>query len=232
MNPLPVDSPLAVFTHPEILPGENEALTVLFENGLEILHVRKPSASRETTEKFLSSLPSKWLERIVLHDHHALAEQFPVGGIHFNQRNPVPKERPASNRWHFSVSAHSFEEIPALPEWMDEVVFAPVFPSLSKKDYRPAYAPDEMRSGLAEAKARFQQKHIDAILKNDQHLLFTGLGGISEGNLHLVFELGFDRAAVLGTLWNDYAHSPDVGLLIQELHQLKRIAARRAAIFS
>lgn len=232
MNPALAQSPLAVFTHPEILPGEGEALTVLFENGLEILHVRKPGMNREETKKFLSSLTEKWRERIVLHDHHELAGEVAVGGIHFNHRNPVPKNKPSSERLHFSVSAHSFEEIPNLPEWIDEVVFAPVFPSLSKKEYRPAYTPDEMRKGLAEAKARFHQRHIETILEKDHHLLFTGLGGISEGNLHLVFELGFDRAAVLGTLWNDYAHAPDAGLLIRELHQLKRIAGRGAAIFS
>jgi len=232
MSPLFSDSPLAVFTHPEILKGESEALTVLFENGLEILHVRKPGLVREETQKFLSNLPEKWLERIVLHDHHELAGEVAVGGIHFNHRNPVPGTPPASHQLHFSVSAHSFEEIPNFPAWIDEVIFAPVFPSISKKEYRPAYSADAMGDGLAEAKALVHQKHIETILEKDHHLLFTALGGISEGNLHLVFELGFDRAAVLGTLWNDYAHSPDTGLLIQELHQLKRIAARRAAIFS
>ncbi|MBL8994100.1 MAG: thiamine phosphate synthase [Spirochaetia bacterium] len=232
MSPLFSESPLVVFTHPEILRGEGEALTVLFENGLEILHFRKPGLGKEETRQLLSTLPEKWLERIVLHDHHELTGEVAVGGIHFNHRNPVPEKTPASGQLHFSVSAHSFEEIPNFPEWIDEVVFAPVFPSISKKEYRPAYSADEMRSGVAESKARTHQQYIEVILEKDHHLLFTGLGGISEGNLHLVFELGFDRAAVLGTLWNDYAHSPDTGLLIQELHQLKRIAARRAAIFS
>ena len=38
---------LIVITTPQFFEGEAEAVTSLFQNGLEILHLRKPGASAE-----------------------------------------------------------------------------------------------------------------------------------------------------------------------------------------
>ena len=37
---------LVVITTPEFFPGEAELVNTLFEHGLELLHVRKPSATK------------------------------------------------------------------------------------------------------------------------------------------------------------------------------------------
>ena len=42
---------LIVITTPQFFEGEAEAVTSLFQNGLEILHLRKPGASAEEDRK-------------------------------------------------------------------------------------------------------------------------------------------------------------------------------------
>ena len=48
---------LIVITTPQFFEGEAEAVTSLFQNGLEILHLRKPGASAEEMGNFLQQLP-------------------------------------------------------------------------------------------------------------------------------------------------------------------------------
>ena len=48
---------LIVITTPQFFEGEAAAVTSLFQNGLEILHLRKPGASAEEMEYFLRQLP-------------------------------------------------------------------------------------------------------------------------------------------------------------------------------
>ena len=46
---------LIVITTPQFFEGEAAAVTSLFQNGLEILHLRKPGASAEEMEYFCGS---------------------------------------------------------------------------------------------------------------------------------------------------------------------------------
>ena len=49
---------LIVITTPQFFEGEAAAVTSLFQNGLEILHLRKPGASAEEMGNFLQQIPS------------------------------------------------------------------------------------------------------------------------------------------------------------------------------
>ena len=80
---------LITITLPVFFEEEAEAITSLFDAGLEILHLRKPGASYEDMEKLLNKLPSEYLERIVTHEHFQLASFLNLKGIHLNGRNPV-----------------------------------------------------------------------------------------------------------------------------------------------
>ena len=63
---------LIVLTAPEWLPDETAALSALFEQGLQRLHLRKPAATSAETEAFIAGLPAAVRPRIVLQDHFAL----------------------------------------------------------------------------------------------------------------------------------------------------------------
>ena len=64
---------LITITQPAFFEGEAEAITSLFDAGLEILHLRKPGASYEDMEQLLNRFPPEYLKRIVTHEHFQLA---------------------------------------------------------------------------------------------------------------------------------------------------------------
>ena len=49
---------LITITVPDFFEGEADAITSLFDAGLEILHLRKPGASYEEMENLLFRLPA------------------------------------------------------------------------------------------------------------------------------------------------------------------------------
>ena len=55
---------------------ENRLITALLDNGLDLIHLRKPKYSGEKTEQLLLSIPPRYYARIVLHDHFELAEKY------------------------------------------------------------------------------------------------------------------------------------------------------------
>ena len=99
---------LIVITTPQFFEGEAEAVTSLFQNGLEMLHLRKPGASAEEMGNFLQQLPMEYMPRIVTHEQFQLASVFGLKGIHLNGRNP---QIPSGYKGHVSRSCHSLEEV-------------------------------------------------------------------------------------------------------------------------
>ncbi len=72
---------LVVITPPEIAGWQHEAqlagamLRRLAERPGQVLHVRKPGASREDVASYLRQLDPDCLQRVVLHQHHDLAAE-------------------------------------------------------------------------------------------------------------------------------------------------------------
>jgi hypothetical protein len=69
---------LIVISSPAPVPNEHEIINSLFEEGLEIFHIHKPSFSKEETEKFIQQVSSKHPNKIFLHSDfpkfHSLKE--------------------------------------------------------------------------------------------------------------------------------------------------------------
>ena len=163
---------LITITLPVFFEEEAEAITSLFDAGLEILHLRKPGASYEDMEKLLNKLPSEYLERIVTHEHFQL-----------NGRNPVA---PAGFTGHISRSCHSLEEVSKYKTTCDYVFLSPIYDSISKKGYSSAYTPDTLQ------KAR-QAGIIDAKV--------MALGGVTAAHFPEISSSGFGGAVLLGDIW-------------------------------
>lgn len=176
---------LIVITPPYHVPGEERIVNRLFENGLHLLHLRKPGAEREIFEGFIQKIEPRFRERIVVHDHFDLAEAYGLRGIHLksNQTGSFSeRERYAS----VSVSCHTFEEIDALPFTPDYVFLSPVFDSISKQGYKSAFSPETLKEGLKKTTVPV-----------------VALGGITADNAATCRKLGFRGIALLGYLWDN-----------------------------
>jgi thiamine-phosphate pyrophosphorylase len=170
-------------------PREQAVLAELFAAGLERYHVRKPQWSRRKLAAWLRKIPPAHRSRIVLHQFHELAAECVLGGVHFKDA-PANPGLPLAQRAGFaSRSCHDLVTLGAALGCYDAVFFGPVFPSISKKGYRPTIAHATVAERLT--RRTDQERKTEVI----------ALGGVTPANTAHCAELGFDGLAVLGVLW-------------------------------
>jgi thiamine-phosphate pyrophosphorylase len=165
-------------------PREVPAMEGLFAAGLERYHVRKPSWTEPELEAWLRGLPVAWRARIVLHQHPGLAGVLGLGGRH---------EKGDSQRAEgTSRSCHDLASLRRYLRSFGQVMFGPIFPSLTKAGYGPAadFPWIELRTIL-----RVRDERASARV--------LAIGGVTAGRLERCAELGFDGAAVMGAVWNE-----------------------------
>ena len=63
---------LILLTPPDFFVEEDKILTALFEEGLDLLHLRKPDTEPVYSERLLTLLPESHHNQIVVHDHFYL----------------------------------------------------------------------------------------------------------------------------------------------------------------
>lgn len=191
---------LIIITTPHFFDREAEAITALFHQGLEILHLRKPKASIEELERLLNQLPQEYLERIVTHERFSLVSTFHLKGIHLNARNP---RVPIGYKGYISRSCHSFEEVTEHKKSCQYVFLSPIYNSISKEGYNATFS-------LEELKMASKQGVIDSQV--------MALGGICLEHLTEVKSLGFGGAVLLGDIWKHKGDS-----FINHFQEIKQI---------
>lgn len=72
---------------------EDKILTTLFDEGMDNLHLYKPGASPMYSERLLSLLPEAYYNKITVHDHYYLKNEYGLAGIHIdNKEKEIPKD--------------------------------------------------------------------------------------------------------------------------------------------
>ena len=175
---------LIVITSPENVENEHEILIRLFESGLETLHVRKPGFSLIEFKLWISKIPANFHARLMLHSHHQLAETYVIKGLHFPEIMRKMAVKNALSNLVYSTSFHALTELQNPDPFFDYAFLSPVFDSISKQGYLAAFSEKELKNTLSTAK-----------------LPVYALGGVTVENLEKVSEMGFNGAAVLGSIW-------------------------------
>lgn len=178
---------LMVISSPVGFKGESKFINGLFENGLEIFHLRKPEWGIKECREILAQIDVRYHDRIALHQCHELRFDYGIGRLHFPEKRRMEfiDYTIDSNALILSTSVHWVEEIEALNDF-DYAFFGPVFDSYSKPGYK----------GIAEDQAsevRMRKKNTKVI----------ALGGIGLNTIARMKRMGFDGAAMLGWIWND-----------------------------
>lgn len=181
---------MIVITNPIPIANEINTIHSLFENGLELLHIRKPNYSEEEMKVFLSKIKTCYRQQLVLHSHHQLAFVFGINRIHLTEnirKDICPETLYLYNEQgvHLSTSAHNLESFNDLRIFFEYSFLSPVFPSISKTNH---------------------QSNIDLFesIKNRTNFSskLVALGGISPANISKTLSSGFDDIAILGSIWN------------------------------
>ena len=199
---------LILLTPPDFFVEEDKILTALFEEGLDVLHLRKPGCEPVYSERLLTLLPECHHDQIVVHEHFYLKDEFNLRGIHLNNRNPEP---PANYKGHISKSFHDIDTMKKEKRNFNYVFLSPIFDSISKSGYKSAFETNVLEDASARG------------IKNKKVM---ALGGVSAENMRTIRELGFGGVVVLGDLWNRFnIHSNlDYKELINHFRKLRKAA--------
>lgn len=193
---------LIVITPPYFFPDEAFLLVCLLQRGLERLHIRKPEGDKMQVRNLLEVIPSEFYSRVVLHDYFDLAENFRLGGIHLNRRNP---DIPKSFRGNVSASCHSLQEIQEKKS-LDYVFLSPIFPSISKEGYGNGFSKELLQKAS-------EQGIIDSKV--------IALGGLDASTIPLLKSFHFGGYAVLGALWGKQPCRQHTDLILEQFKQLQ-----------
>lgn len=199
---------LIVVTAPTFFVEEDKIITTLFEEGLDILHLRKPETPAMYSERLLTLIPEKYHRRIVTHEHFYMKEEFNLMGIHLNARNP---KEPHDYSGHVSCSCHSIEEVKNKKHFYDYLFMSPIYNCITKEGTSAGYSAEELRQAGKE-------KIIDSKV--------MALGGITPDNILEIKDFGFGGAVVMGDLWNKFNACTDHDYLgvIRHFKKLKEMA--------
>ena len=169
-------------------PLENEAQQIneLFDAGLELLHLRKPTFSIQGCRALLDIIQAKYHHRIMVHQFPELTNEYKLRGVHLKEQARRDLEDALDvtiqiyNNKGLAVSSsfHSIEEIEACKADFEYVFLSPVFESISKKGYKGK---------------EFDVNHLDRKV--------IGLGGINKDTVQQTLDLGYKGVGVLGAIW-------------------------------
>ncbi|MNX44866.1 transcriptional regulator TenI [compost metagenome] len=181
---------MIVISNPFAVADEIKIIHSLFEEGLSLLHIRKPDFSELEMAQFIHQIKLEFKGRIVLHNHHQLGKDLGIDRFHFSEKErkqnsgfPARFSEPCRSR---STSTHSIEDFNSLENNFHYAFLSPVFKSISKENYHP-------KIDLFEALKS----------KKNQHTKVIALGGIDAENIQKTLESGFDDVALLGSIWNN-----------------------------
>ncbi len=175
---------IVIITAEDFIPCEAEAIARLAELPDVRVHLRKPGASEEQLRQLIERIPTSAYPRLSLHDHHSLAAEYGLGGIHLNGRNPLPPEGWRGLR---SRSCHSIDELARATE-EDYRFLSPIYDSLSKTGYTAAFGEQELAAAAAAGLLGART---------------VALGGVTPERLPELDRRGFGGAAFLGYVWSE-----------------------------
>ena len=199
---------LILLTAPDFFIEEHSILTALFEEGLELVHLRKPNAEPIFCERLLSLIPDNFRKNIVTHDHFYLKNEYDLKGIHLNSRNP---ELPKDYKGTVSVTTPTLEDVVREKKDMDYLFLPSIYATASRDDFAPPY------SALM-LKEQIKKKVIDKKV--------MAMGNIELETIEQLKDLGFQGAVINHAIWDRFnIHTTqDFKELINHFRKLRRIA--------
>ncbi len=189
---------LIVISHPETIENESDIINSLFNEGLELFHLRKPTYSEQELIGFLKKIKSKYYSRIVLHQHYSIAQNFGINRIHFSEKNRIAATEKELKKWKekkytLSTSVHSISDYELLSANFSYTFLGPVFESISKQDYKPESA-----------------KMIQVKENKNRTIKIIAIGGITANTIEKIKLANFDGAAILGAIWSNTSNAIEV----------------------
>ena len=176
---------IIIISSEENFPDEAEIVNQLFQEGLDLFHVRKPFINNQEMKDFLGLIDKAFCSQLVLHSHFELAKQYGISRLHCREEDRMNGlyEKYVES-YIMSTSVHDINSFNTLGSEWEYAFLSPFFPSISKKGYGIE------ATILEESKERY-----------NQDVKLIALGGINEKNVFEVLNTKVDGIALLGVVW-------------------------------
>jgi thiamine-phosphate pyrophosphorylase len=176
---------MILITEPDFIPDEEKFINAFFNEGLGILHLRKPEATALQMHELISKIDEKFHLRIMIHSHYELFETFKIRGVHFTENSKGQIRSYEKVQCKKSLAVHELSDLKCVDNSIDYVFLSPLFSSVSKAGYSKQWNFESIKAELSEYR----------------NFKVMALGGITLDNVKQVKELGFDDFALLGSIW-------------------------------
>jgi thiamine-phosphate pyrophosphorylase len=184
---------LIVVTSSKKLEDEEKILTSMFEEGLSILHFRKPHLSTAQADALLKKIPRQFHSRIILHYHHILAAKYDLMGIHYSDIHLKKSLKYFWVRFRLRMKmnkiykCHTFYSLKSVYET-----------DLNRFDY--CIIANLFNNITGEFLGNYTKENIHALIKNTK-VPWVARGGATPLVIPLCFELGFWGIAFQSYIW-------------------------------
>ena len=165
---------------------EDKILAALFEEGMDTLHLYKPGSSPMYSERLLSLLPANTLDKIIVHEHFYLKNEYSLAAIHLD--NPVGG-LPIGYKGRFGLSCNNLSQLKTMKKQANYVILKNIFDCIEFKDEKSNFSLPELEEA---ARQRLIDKKVWA------------MGGMTIDNVKMAKDLGFGGVVVCGDLWNRF----------------------------
>lgn len=175
---------IIAITTPKIISDDDYIIRGLLDNGVDIVHLRKPESSIDECRVLLSNLGDEYRARIVVHDYPELYYEFSLRGVHINKNIGTLPDGYDGLR---TRSCHSFEEVVRYKDECDYLFLSPIFDSISKAGYHSAFDECSLR-----------QASISGVI--DSRVI--ALGGVTFNKIDYLRNLNFGGVAMSGAIYS------------------------------
>ena len=199
---------LAIMTKSTFFVEEDKILATLFEAGLDNLHLYKPDSSPIYSERLLSLLPESTYDKITVHEHFYLKDEYQLAGIHLDDN---AESIPLGYKGRISRTCSDINSLKDIKKESSYVFLGNIFNSQSS----PVKGPCLNMNDLENASERgVIDKKVYA------------LGGINIDNISLARDMGFGGVVICGDLWNRFNihNQMDYKELIAHFERLRKLA--------
>lgn len=175
---------IIAITTPKIISDDGYIIRGLLDNGVDIVHLRKPESTIDECRELLSNLGDEYRARIVVHDYPELYYEFSLRGVHINKNIGTLSDGYDGLR---TRSCHSFEEVVRYKDECDYLFLSPIFDSISKAGYHSAFDECSLR-----------QASISGVI--DSRVI--ALGGVTFNKIDYLRNLNFGGVAMSGAIYS------------------------------
>ncbi len=183
---------LVLITNPYNLKYETDRINLMFNEGLEELHIRKPKCEKEVMRKFISEIDPEFHHKLVLHANYSLVNNFDIHKIHL------------SHDWIFNFATNLY---------LNQIILGGK--KISKSTtlvtcsalYKPIAGINELILGPVFSKYSamitnqlIKTEDLEKALRHSK-LPVIGLGGVYPQTLEFFENVGFKGVAMQSSVW-------------------------------